>query len=64
LFKIARAKDTQNGSYSLDVLCHETKNEDMVWNESYTDISDLIDDVNDTFYHVIAVKATITIEDL
>lgn len=63
LLKISRDSADED-SYRLDILHDKSENEDIVWGSSYPDVSSLKDDLSEYFYHVMRVKATITIEDL
>lgn len=62
LLKISRAEDSDRDNYRLDILRDQSTNEDMIWGKKYSDIFSLKDDLSECFYHVMRVKATITIE--
>ena len=64
LLKVSRAEASDRDSYRLDILRDQSVKEDMVWDKKYSDIFSLKDDLSTYFYHVMRVKATITIEDL
>lgn len=62
LFKISRAEASDRDSYRLDILRDQSAQEDMIWDEKYSDIVSLKDDLSKYFDHVMRVKATIIIE--
>lgn len=64
LLKVSRAEDSDRDSYRLDILRDQNAKEDMVWDEKYSDIFSLKDDLSKCFDHVMRVKATIIIENL